>query len=231
MKRRAAGRTVGDWWKEIARRFASARLFYGHGTQSARDEAAWLLCHVLGIPFERLPGALGRSVGANDARRLDSLVARRIGTREPLAYLLREAWLQGRRFHVDRRVIIPRSHIAELLFGGNLSAWLPQRGPRRVLDLCTGSGCLAILAALVYPQARVDASDISRAALAVARRNVAAYRLQRRVRLVESDRFAALKETRYQLMLCNPPYVPEAEMRTAPGRVPARTPPRARERP
>ncbi len=208
-------RTVRDWWRELARRFARARLVFGHGTTNARDEAAWLLCHVLRIDFDDFASAQDRTVGGTDARRIETLAERRIVTRTPLAYVLREAWLQGHRFHVDPRVIVPRSHIAELLPDG-LRAWLPRSGPRRILDLCTGSGCLAILAALACPRARVDASDLSSAALAVARRNVAAYRLGRRVRVVRSDLFAALAPARYDLIVCNPPYVPARQMRRLP---------------
>lgn len=206
---------MGDWWREIARRFTRAGLYFGHGTSNARDEAAWLVCHALRIGFDDFASAQARVVDAAGARRIEALAARRIVTREPLAYLLREAWLQGHRFHVDRRVIVPRSHIAELLPDG-LRAWLPRGGPRRILDLCTGSGCLAILAALAYPRARVDASDVSAAALAVARKNVAAHRVGRRVRLLRSDLFEAFGTVRYDLILCNPPYVPEREMRQLP---------------
>jgi ribosomal protein L3 glutamine methyltransferase len=220
LKRRSASAhtpaTVGEWWREIERRFARAHLFYGHGTHNAREESAWLVCHVLRIPFGEMSDALGRAVSGADARRLFTLAERRIRTREPLAYVLREAWLQHHRFYVDRRVIVPRSHIAELL-PESLSAWLPRAGPRRILDLCTGSGCLAILAALAFPRARVDASDVSSAALAVAHRNVAAYRLRRRIRLVRSDLFDAVGDARYDLIICNPPYVPAAEMRRLPG--------------
>jgi ribosomal protein L3 glutamine methyltransferase len=213
--RAAAPATVGERLRTIEQRFARARLVYGHGTHNAGEEAAWLVCHVLRLPFDRLPGAAGRPLAARDAKRLDALAARRIRAREPLAYVLREAWLQRRRFYVDRRAIVPRSHIAELLFGG-LSAWLPERGPGRVLDLCTGSGCLAILAAQAFPGARVDASDVSPAALAVAGRNVGAYRLGRRIRLVRADVFTGLGTARYDLILCNPPYVPAADMRRLP---------------
>lgn len=208
-------RTVRDWWREVARRFARARLVFGHGTTNARDEAAWLLCHVLRVDFSDFASVQDRVPGVTQARRIERLAAQRIATRAPLAYVLREAWLQGHRFHVDPRVIVPRSHIAELVPDG-LRAWVPPGGPRRVLDLCTGSGCLAILAALAYPRARVDASDVSAAALAVARRNLAAYRLGRRVRIVRSDLFAALGPARYDLILCNPPYVPAREMRRLP---------------
>jgi ribosomal protein L3 glutamine methyltransferase len=214
LKRASRRRTAGEWWDELARRFARGRLFFGHGTHNARDEAAWLLCHALRIPFDALPRVLDRPVAENQARRLERLARRRIATREPLAYILREAWLANHRFYVDRRVIVPRSHIAELLAEG-LAPWLPRAGVKRVLDLCTGSGCLAILVALAFPKARVDMSDVSQAALAVAQRNVKAYRLERRIRLVRSDLFAALGD-RYDLILCNPPYVPETEMRRLP---------------
>jgi ribosomal protein L3 glutamine methyltransferase len=214
-RRPAAPTTIGEWWREIEGRFSRARLFYGHGTHDAGEEAAWLVCHVLRLPFDLLDEAHDRPASTAAARRLGVLAARRIRTREPLAYILREAWLQNRRFHVDRRVIVPRSHIAELLPDG-LSPWLPNGGPKRVLDLCTGAGCLAILAAQAFPRARVDASDVSSAALAVARRNVATYRLRGRVRPVRSDLFDALADARYDLILCNPPYVPTAEMRRLP---------------
>jgi ribosomal protein L3 glutamine methyltransferase len=212
--KRTAGRTVGGWWQELARRFARGRLFFGHGTHNARDEAAWLLCHVLRISFEDLSRALDRPVASVAARRLEHLVTQRVKTQEPLAYLLHEAWLAGHRFYVDRRVIVPRSHIAELL-PHRLAPWLPWGEAKRVLDLCTGSGCLAILAALAFPKARVDASDVSAAALAVARRNVKSYRLGKRIRLVKSDLFRSLAG-RYDLILCNPPYVTEVEMRRLP---------------
>ena len=214
-RRRESGpRAVGEWWAEIARRFARSRLFFGHGTHDAPEEAAWLLCHVLRLPFDALLGSLDRSVSAAAARRVVHLAARRVKTREPLAYLLREAWLADHRFYVDRRVIVPRSHIAELL-PNRLAPWLPWGEAKKVLDLGTGSGCLAILAALAFPKARIDASDVSAAALAVARRNVKSYRLGKRLRLVRSDLFAALPG-RYELIVCNPPYVPAAEMRRLP---------------
>lgn len=211
----AAPGTVGGWWREITRRFAAARLAFGHGTGSARDEAAWLVCSALRVPFDALPAARDRPVDAAQARRLERLAARRIATRAPLAYLLREAWLRGHRFYVDPRVIVPRSHIAELLPDA-LAPWLAGHPVRRVLDLGTGSGCLAILAALAYPRARVDATDVSPGALAVARRNVADYRLGRRIRLVRSDLFAGLGAVRYDLILSNPPYVTAAAMRALP---------------
>ena len=191
-----------------ARRFAAARLYYGHGTGNARDEAAFLVIRALGLPFTADP-----DLGV-DAAGVEPLILRRIAERVPVAYLLNEAWLGGVPFYVDRRVIIPRSHIADLL-REKLQPWL--RAPvRRVLDLCTGCGCLAVLAARAFPRARVDASDISPAALAVARRNVRQHRLVRRIRLVRSDLFSSLDEGPYDLIVANPPYVSTAAMRRLP---------------
>ena len=182
------------------KRLEAARLHYGHGTDNARDEAAFLVLRGLGLPFDA-----DLSCPA-DPSRVEKLIRKRIGQRIPAAYLLNEAWLDGLDFYVDRRVIIPRSHIAFLL--GNL-----QLKPKRILDLCTGSGCLAILAARAFPRAAVDASDISAAALEVAARNVRKHRA--RVRLIRSDLFEKI-DGRYDLIICNPPYVPTAAMRKLP---------------
>jgi ribosomal protein L3 glutamine methyltransferase len=214
--RRVTPRTVGEWWAALTKQFARARLHFGHGTGNARDEAAWLVCHVFRIPFAQLPISLDREASAGRARRLRTLATRRIRTRAPLAHILHEAWLADHRFYVDGRVIVPRSHIAELL-RESLAPWV--RNPtsiKRVLDLGTGSGCLAILAALAFPKAAVDASDISSAALAVAHRNRADYGLRGRIRLVRSDLFAELADERYDLILSNPPYVTTAAMRALP---------------
>lgn len=200
--------TLGELVADTARRFAAASLYYGHGTDNARDEAAYLVLRGLGLPFD---AHLGQVVTQAQKRRVDSLARARLKRRVPVAYLLREAWLDERAFYVDSRVIVPRSHIAELLHGKLAAARV-----ERVLDLCTGSGCLAVLAALAFPQARVDASDVSAAALAVARRNVERYGLQRRIRLVKSDLFEALKSERYDLILANPPYVAARAMRRLP---------------
>lgn len=203
--------TLGELVRSTARRFAAAGLHYGHGTDNPDDEASWLVLRGLGLPFEADPE---QKVSRTDARRIAALAQKRIRRRIPTAYLLGEAWLDGLAFFVDRRVIVPRSHLAELLRAG-MRPWL--RGPvRRVLDLCTGSGCLAILAARAFPRARVDASDVSRDALAVARRNVARYRLAGRIRLIRSDLFARLGGQRYDLVLTNPPYVSAAAMHALP---------------
>ena len=190
--------TLGELIGRIAERFAAAPLFYGHGTDNARDEAAWLVLRGLGLPFDAdLAG------NASDAARIEQLAERRISERIPVAYLLKEAWLAGQSFYVDERVIVPRSHIPELLQEKSFR----RRSVRRVLDLCTGSGCLAILAARAFRSAQVDAADLSPAALAVARKNVARHRVARRVRLQRSDLFDRLGAARYDLILTNPPYV------------------------
>jgi ribosomal protein L3 glutamine methyltransferase len=207
-------RTFRDWIEHAERRFRSARLFFGHGTHNAHDEAVWLLVHVAGIGFDEVDAVWDRALDDRQARRAARLIDARIATRKPLAYLLREAWLMGEKFYVDERVIVPRSFIAELL-PHKLRPWL-ARSPRRVLDLCTGSGCLGILAARAYPKAAVDASDISAAALQVARRNVTDHRLRSRVRLVKSDLFDSLAGRRYDLIITNPPYVDARSMKRLP---------------
>jgi len=191
-----------------------ARLRFGHGTHNARDEAVFLALHVLKLPYESLQASFERRLSGGERASLESLLARRIGQRTPAPYLVHEAWLGDDRFYVDRRVIVPRSFIAELLRAG-LEPWLPRQ-LRNALDLCTGSGCLAVLLAKRFPAARIDASDLSSGALAVARRNVARYRLGRRVRLLRSDLFAQLTGRRYDLIVSNPPYVNAASMRRLP---------------
>jgi len=201
--------TLGELIERTAARFAAAALFYGHGTDNPRDEAVWLVLRGLELPFD---ADLRRAAAAADIERIERLAARRIDERMPVAYLLKEAWLAGQSFYVDERVIVPRSHIAELL----REPLVARRKAQRVLDLCTGSGCLAILAARAFPAAQVDALDISPAALAVARKNVAHYRLGRRVHLQRSDLFAALGAARYDLILTNPPYVSGRAMAALP---------------
>ena len=196
---------------EVAVRLRRAPLHYGHGTTNVRDEAAFLVLRGLRLPFD---APADRPVSATERARILRLLDRRVRERLPTAYLLHEAWLAGESFYVDRRVIIPRSHLAGML-AERMRPWL-RRAPRRVLDLCTGSGCLAILAAKAYPSARVDAADLSAAALAVARRNVARHRLATRVRLHHSNLFDALRGVRYDLIVTNPPYVSRDDMRALP---------------
>lgn len=206
--------TVGRIFRLAAHRFERSGLHYGHGTHSAGDEAAYLILHTLGLPLDALRPHLSRELTPHERRRIAALVKRRVQERIPAAYLTHEAWLGEYSFYVDRRVIIPRSFIAELAREG-FEPWL-RRPVRNALDLCTGSGCLAVLLAKTFPKALVDAADISAAALAVARRNVARYRLGRRVRLVRSDLFSGLEHRRYDLIVCNPPYVNAASMRALP---------------
>jgi ribosomal protein L3 glutamine methyltransferase len=194
--------TLEELIRRTERRLRAAKLHYGHGTDNPHDEAAWLVLGGLGLPFDT-------DLSQPARKSVEKLVARRIQERIPLAYLLGEAWLDGVPFHVDRRVIVPRSHIPFVLKG-------MRSAPRRILDLCTGSGCLAILAARGFPRARVDAVDLSSAALAVAHKNVSRHRLAHRVRPFESDLFAAMRGERYDLIVCNPPYVTTAAMRKLP---------------
>jgi ribosomal protein L3 glutamine methyltransferase len=198
--------------RETARAFRAARLHFGHGTGDARDEAAWLVASVLKTDAGAIPAA--RKVSAAELLRVRALSERRVQERIPLAYLLREAWLDGRRFYVDERAIVPRSFISELL-RERLRPWL-RRPVRRALDLCTGSGCLAILLAQAFPRAAVDAADLSAAALEVAEINVCRFRLRRRVRPVRSDLFGSLRRRRYDLIVTNPPYVEARAMRALP---------------
>ncbi|MGB7543387.1 MAG: 50S ribosomal protein L3 N(5)-glutamine methyltransferase [Burkholderiales bacterium] len=208
--------TLRDWLRHAEQRFRSARLRFGHGTHTARDEAAWLLAHVLQLPHERLERSLARELTPAERRKASRLIEQRVRTREPLAYLLREAWLGEHRFYIDERVIVPRSFIAELL-RERLHPWIrhPAR-VRRALDMCTGSGCLAVLLAFAFPRAAVDAADISTGALAVARRNLRAYRLGQRVHLLRSDLFAGLPPAQYDLIVANPPYVNAKAMAALP---------------
>lgn len=208
--------TVAATIERVGRQLDGARLVYGHGTFDAWQEAIWITAHALGIPFTAVGTRKTEALTAGVVRRIERLAERRITERIPLAYLLREAWLGELRFYVDERVIVPRSFIAELLRGPR-GAWLPRpRQVRRILDLCTGSGCLAIQAAQVFPQATVDAIDLSPAALRVARKNVKTYGLQHRIRLVRSDLFGAVTEERYDLIISNPPYVNGNAMRRLP---------------
>lgn len=187
---------------------------FGQGTLTAFDEAAWLVLWKLGLPLDELDAVENRPVSPADAAQVAALLETRIRTRQPAAYLTREAWLQGVPFYVDERVIIPRSLIAELLVDESIDPWLNE-STHRVLDLCTGNGSLAVLAAMCYPDVQVDAADLSPDALAVARINVDRHRLQDRITLIESDGLAACPGP-YDLILCNPPYVNAASMAALP---------------
>ena len=198
--------TLGDFFRFAVRRFRAARLAYGHGTTNAVDEAAFLVLEALRLPVHALDPWLDLKPTATERARLLPLIEARVALRLPAPYLVGAAYMHGVRFRADKRALIPRSFIGDLLIGGALPLGDPAR-VRRVLDLCTGSGCLAILAALVFPRARIDAVDLSAGALALARRNVADHRLGDRITLHRGDLFAPLAGKRYDLILSNPPYV------------------------
>ncbi len=208
--------TVRDWLRYAVSRFTEAGLFFGHGTTGAYDEAAYLILHTLHLPLDRLEPFLDARLPHVEREQLLEIVSRRVDQRIPAAYLTHEAWLGPYRFYVDERVLIPRSYIAELLREG-LSPWVPDPAQiQAALDLCTGSGCLAILLAHTFPNADVDAADISSDALAVALRNVADHGVQGRVNLIRSDLLSNLTEKRYDLIVSNPPYVTAMAMEELP---------------
>lgn len=197
-----------------AQQLEAAQLAYGHGTTNAFDEAAWLVLWHLGLPLDDLDGVAERVVTPEEQAQIAELLRQRISTRKPAAYLTHEAWLQGVPFYVDERAIVPRSFIAELLADGTIDAWLGEH-TRRVLDLCTGNGSLAVLAALAWPEVTVDGADLSEDALAVARINVDRHGLQQRVTLLHSDGLSSVHGP-YDLILCNPPYVNAQSMAALP---------------
>src|SRR5437667_2096369 len=208
--------TVRDFLRYAVSRFNAAGLYFGHGTDNAYDEAAYLILHTLHLPLDRLEPFLDARLPHVEREQLLEIVSRRVDQRIPAAYLTHEAWLGPYRFYVDERVLIPRSYIAELLREG-LSPWVPDPAQiQAALDLCTGSGCLAILLAHYYPNADVDAADISSDTLAVAQRNVADHGLQGRVNLIRSDIFSNLPEKKYDLIISNPPYVTAVAMEELP---------------
>ena len=199
--------TLRDWLRFAVSTFNEAKLSFGHGSSSAYDEAAYLILHTLHLPLDTLEPFLDARLTTHERNALLALLGKRVETRLPAAYLTHEAWLGDFKFYVDERVIVPRSFIAELL-RERLAPWVAEPDSiNSVLDLCTGSGCLAIIAAHAFPYAEVDAADISQDALAVAQRNIADYRLQQRVHPIASDMFANLKGKQYDLIISNPPYV------------------------
>jgi ribosomal protein L3 glutamine methyltransferase len=196
-------------------------VFYGHGTDNALDESAALVLHALALPHDAGAKAYAKSVSAAAVQRAEELITRRIEERIPAVYLTQQTWFAGLPFHVDPRVLIPRSALAELI-EDRFAPWIDPQRVRNVLDIGTGSGCIAIACARAFPQARVDAVDISKDALDVARINVRKHRLQRRVRLIESDHFEALAakgrsaHPTYDIIVSNPPYVGARELRSLP---------------
>jgi ribosomal protein L3 glutamine methyltransferase len=199
--------TLRDWLRFAVSRFNEAGLFFGHGTGNAYDEAAYLILHTLHLPLDRLDPFLDARLLPEEAERLATILDRRIRERVPAPYLTREAWLHGYRFYVDERVIVPRSFLAPMILE-RFQPWLAE--PDNVLtalDLCTGSGCLAVLLAEAFPEAAVDAVDLSPDALEVARRNIADYGLGEQVQLHQGDLFTPLGDTTYDIIVSNPPYV------------------------
>ncbi|MDP2805817.1 MAG: 50S ribosomal protein L3 N(5)-glutamine methyltransferase, partial [Gallionellaceae bacterium] len=199
--------TLRDWLRFTVSAFSENKLSFGHGSASAYDEAAYLILHTLHLPLDTLEPFLDARLTSHEKMALSELLQQRVEKKVPAAYLTHEAWLGTLRFYVDERVIVPRSFIAELLHE-NLFPWVENpESVSNVLDMCTGSGCLAILAAHVFPNASVDAVDLSTDALAVAERNINDYQLQSRVQRIESNLFAKLSGKKYDVIISNPPYV------------------------
>jgi ribosomal protein L3 glutamine methyltransferase len=207
--------TLRDYVRYAASRFAEAGLFFGHGTAGPLDEAAALVLHALHLPYDLPGGYFEARLVPEEREQVLALIERRIAERKPLAYLTREAPFAGLSFYVDERVLVPRSPIAELI-EQRFAPWLEADVVTDILDLCTGSGCIAIACAHAFPEARVDAADISRDALEVARINIGKHEVEDRVNAVESDLFAALAGRRYDLIVSNPPYVNLAEWQALP---------------
>jgi len=207
--------TVATVLERSTRRLARARLHYGHGTANARDDAAALLWHVMGLPLPAPSSVYRRRVPVLALRALEQLLRRRIRERMPVVYLTQRCWFAGLPMYVDQRVLIPRSPIAELI-ERRFSPWIARARVRRILDLGTGSGCIAVACARAFARARVDAADVSEAALAVARINIRRHRLSKRVRTVQSDHFAGLHGASYDIIVSNPPYVARRQLRGLP---------------
>ncbi|MFO1345665.1 MAG: 50S ribosomal protein L3 N(5)-glutamine methyltransferase [Rhodocyclaceae bacterium] len=208
--------TLRDLLRYAVSRFNEGGLFFGHGNDNAWDEAVYLLLHTLHLPLDRLEPFLDARLTTPEREAVLAVIERRVRERVPAAYITNEAWLGEHRFYVDERTIVPRSFIAELI-EERFEPWLDDPdGVTSALDLCTGSGCLAILLALAFPDAQVDAVDLSQDALAVARRNVADYQLEDRVRLVHANLFAGVARQRYDLIISNPPYVNAESMAMLP---------------
>lgn len=215
--------TVRDYWRHAISRFTAAKLSFGHGTTTATDDAAFLVLDSLDLPIDTLDPFLDARLTSGERRLLAERIEARVTTRKPSAYLTGRSYIQGIRFYVDERVIVPRSFIGEILFSeyddadGEESLYLPDPNDvESVVDICTGSGCLAILAARIFPNAEVDAVDLSADALDVARINVTEHELDDRVTLHKGDLFAPLKDKTYDLIITNPPYVDHEEMAVLP---------------
>jgi ribosomal protein L3 glutamine methyltransferase len=206
---------ISDLVRSTANKFDTAGLYFGHGTLDAIDEAAWLMSAVLNVEPEKLDEYSDQQLSGEQLKTFENIAAQRIETRMPLAYLVNEAWFCGMKFYVDDRVIVPRSLVGEFI-QEEFQPWLGDRRPRRILDLCTGSGCIAIALARQFPGSKVDAVDLSSDALEVARINIERHQLQQRVNAIQSDLFDALGNEQYDLIVSNPPYVHPDTMQELP---------------
>jgi ribosomal protein L3 glutamine methyltransferase len=208
--------TIRDWLRFAVSQFESSDIFYGHGTDNAYDEAVWLVMSALHLPMDTLNNFFDARLTMQERNKLASLLEQRVSQHTPTAYLVKEAWLQGLKFYVDERVLIPRSFIAELL-NDDLSPWIefPEL-IESAADICTGSGCLGILLASAFPNAAVDVVDISPDALDVAKINIANYGLEEQITAIQSDMFSALQGKKYDVIISNPPYVDAPSMATLP---------------
>lgn len=211
-------KTIRDLIRYAVSSFNQADLSFGHGNDNAWDEAVYLVLERLNLPLDQLDPYIDARVLESEKKLILDLIHQRVTTRMPLAHLTGVAWLQGHRFLTDKRVIVPRSPIAELIVQDELTPWVNDtQQPMSMLDMCTGSGCLAILMALTFPNSTVDAADISEYAILLAQRNVAMYKLEDRVRVIESDLFKSLDSNhKYDVIICNPPYVTTQSMRRLP---------------
>ena len=207
--------TVSHHVEWARQQLEKSNAFFGHGCENARDEAIWATLHVANLMDREFEDVLDDKLSSHSSSSLRELIRTRIETRQPLAYLLEQAWFAGRPFFVDQRAIVPRAHIGDLIQDG-LEPWIEPDSLRLTLDLCTGSGCIAVALAFEYPEAVIHASDIDTKALEVARINVDRYGLSNQVKIIQSDLFCNLSEFEYDLIVCNPPYVDESEFNVLP---------------
>ena len=203
--------TIGDFIRWGSSEFLRNELVFGHGFASALDEARYLVLHALSLPYDWPDDYLGCALTLEERERVIEILKLRVDSRQPAAYITRESWFCGLKFYVDERVLVPRSPLAELI-GNHFEPWIDSSRVSRILDLCTGSGCIAIAASYQFPEAQVAAADISAAALEVAAKNLELHDLEDQVRLYESDLFASIPAERYDVIVCNPPYVDAGEM-------------------
>jgi ribosomal protein L3 glutamine methyltransferase len=207
--------TIRDWIRFAVTEFTKAKLYYGHGTENALDEAIYLILHILHLPFNSPATIYDATLSVEERKLLEDIIQKRITERKPAAYLTHEAFFMGRSFYVDERVLIPRSPIAELI-QKQFSPWIESENVSAILDLCTGSGCIAITCAEMFPEAEIIASDISQDALDVAQINIEKYHLQSLIKLIKSDLFENIPPQKFDVIISNPPYVDLEDMNALP---------------